>query len=440
MNDLRKWLVACSFLAACGGGGGGGGNTNPKSNNPVPQWPARTPDSISAVASDATGNIYITGRKDNVNDSPVSYVAEFDQTPKQVFSVDIQDFQVQAIAVDQKSGDVYVAGNSNETAAPNWGQAALVKLDSKGNQQWFQTIARSDESKPGALGAESVALDGAGNPYIVGISDVSVGGETITATEEMLVAKYDPSGTLGWVKLIGAPDANSVTDGFGVAADAQGNVWATGYTDSSFAGNTNAGDEDFVTVKLDTNGNMTWAKELGTSATDQAFFVAADTTGNAYVAGVTMGDLEGTTNAGGNDVVVVKYDSAGNEQWSKEIGSDQADVPHGVVIDSKGNAVIAGTTEGNFDGGQNAFPSNYSSDMFVMSLDPSGKEAFPTTEYGTDEVDDAVGLTLDPKGNIYVAGDSGGEFTHPDGGLPIFDAGPPPVGFIARFSSDGKPF
>ncbi len=428
-------LVAALF-SACGGGGGGGGGTGGTGGGTL--WPLPTPDRINAIATDASGNIFVAGPRQPANNVQVSYVAEFNPKGQQLFNVEIQNLAALSMAVDQQSGAIYVTGHSDDPQT-QLGQMALVKFDSKGQQQWFQTIKRTDPNKPGGLGAESVALDGKGNAYIAGISDVDIGGQTIAATEDMIVAKLDPSGTVVWVKLIGAPDPGSATVGYGVASDAQGNVYAAGHSDAAFTGTTNAGDWDILTVMLDTDGNLKWARELGTPAADDGSYVAADAAGNVYVAGNTMGDLEGTTNAGGHDVVVAKFDSTGKEQWSRQIGSDQSDVPNGLVLDAQGNPIITGTTEGNYDGAQNTFPSNYSSDFFVSKFDPTGKEIDPTTEYGTDESDQAWGVAVAPKGTIYVGGESGGKFKHTGAGV-MFDAGPDPQGFIARFGSDLKTF
>ena len=54
---------------------------------------------------------------------------------------------------------------------------------------------------------------------------------------------------------------------------------------------------------------------------DYANGVATDSSGNVYVTGGTKGGLDGNTSAGNTDLFVVKYNSSGTKQWTKQIGS-----------------------------------------------------------------------------------------------------------------------
>ena len=62
-------------------------------------------------------------------------------------------------------------------------------------------------------------------------------------------------------------------------------------------------------------------KQLGTSGRDHARGVATDSSGNVFVVGDTYGGLDGNTNTGGSDLFVVKYNSSGTKQWTKQLGS-----------------------------------------------------------------------------------------------------------------------
>jgi Beta-propeller repeat len=426
----RSCLLGCVFLSACGSG-----NKSPSPGSSPTGWPVQFDGIAFGVATDAAGNVYATGKTDDVNGMEASFVVEYDANAKRVFFVQIQKFGAKAIAVDQKTGDIYVAGDSNDPGT-GYEVTALVKLDPKGQQQWFQTLV---PSAGGAMGAASVALDDSGNVYIAGVTDNSVMNEPMVSAEDMLVAKYDASGTLSWVRLLGAPVTapdQSASQAYSVATDAQGDVYVTGSSSAAFANNSFAGFEDIVTVKLDGSGNTLWVRELGTPAQDGAYAVVADAAGNAYVAGFTMGDLEGNANAGDHDIVVVKYDADGNEQWSRQLGSDQSDVAHGIALDSTGSPIVTGPTEGDLDGAKNTFLHSTAADVFVLKYDASGNKAFPTSEYGTDDDDQAEGMALDPQGNIFVAGSTDGQFDRDAG---VGDGGPPGNAFIARFGPDGKP-
>ena len=100
--------------------------------------------------------------------------------------------------------------------------------------------------------------------------------------------------------------------GYGVAVDSSGNAYVTGYTEGALTG-TNAGWRDIFLTKYDSSGTQQWMRQTGTSAGDEGMGVAVDSSGNAYVTGMTYGALTGT-NAGDSDIFLMKYDTDGNLQ------------------------------------------------------------------------------------------------------------------------------
>ena len=88
----------------------------------------------------------------------------------------------------------------------------------------------------------------------------------------------------------------------------------TGGTYGGLDGNTNAGNSDLFVVKYNSSGTKQWTKQLGSSSRDYDYGVATDSSGNVYVSGDTYGGLDNNTNAGYNDLFVVKYNSSGTKQ------------------------------------------------------------------------------------------------------------------------------
>ena len=82
-------------------------------------------------------------------------------------------------------------------------------------------------------------------------------------------------------------------------------------------------------VKYNSSGTKQWTKQLGTSSTDLANGVTTDSSGNVYVVGYTYGELDGNTNTGASDLFVVKYNSSGTKQWTKQLGSSSHDYDYG---------------------------------------------------------------------------------------------------------------
>jgi hypothetical protein len=85
---------------------------------------------------------------------------------------------------------------------------------------------------------------------------------------------------------------------------------------------------------------------MGFSHWDVINAMSADTSGNVFVSGQTLGSLAGT-NAGKDDAFVSKLDTAGNILWSRQFGT----AAKGVATDGMGNAYVTGFTEGNLFAG-----------------------------------------------------------------------------------------
>jgi hypothetical protein len=95
--------------------------------------------------------------------------------------------------------------------------------------------------------------------------------------------------------------------------DSSDNIYVTGYT-YALDGNSSSGGYDLFVVKYNSSGTKQWTKQLGSSSSDYAKGVAVDSSGNVYAAGYTEGELDGNTNAGQKDVFLVKYNSSGVKQ------------------------------------------------------------------------------------------------------------------------------
>ena len=153
---------------------------------------------------------------------------------------------------------------------------------------------------------------------MVGYTYGDLDGNTNTGASDIFVVKYNSSGTKQWTKQLGS---SSRDYDYGVATDSSGNVYVVGYTFGDLDGNTNTGASDIFVVKYNSSGTHQWTKQLGTSSTDTANGVTTDSSGNVYVAGGTYGGLDGNTSAGVNDLFIVKYNSSGTKQWTKQLGS-----------------------------------------------------------------------------------------------------------------------
>ena len=248
--------------------------------------------------------------------------------------------------------------------------------------------------------AYGVATDSSGNVYVTGGTNGGLDGNTNTGNTDLFVVKYSSSGTKQWTKQLGSSSRDSA---YGVATDSSGNVYVTGMTNGGLDGCKNAGVEDLFVVKYNSSGTKQWTKQLGTSKHDRARGVATDSSGNVYVTGDTYGGLDGNTNAGYNDLFVVKYNSSGTKQWTKQIGTSSTDLANGIATDSSGNIYVTGGTYGGLDGNTNAG----NSDLFVVKYNSSGTKQW-TKQLGSSSRDYDYGVATDSSRNVYVSGDTYG--------------------------------
>ena len=205
-----------------------------------------------------------------------------------------------------------------------------------------------------------------------------------------------------WTKIYG-----STTNDYSLAVsiDSAGNCYVAGTTLGEFDGQTNAGGFDICLTKYNSFGIKQWTRIYGSSADDFGNGVSIDSAGNCYVAGYTTGEFDGQINAGGRDICLTKYNSSGTKQWTRIYGSSADDYGNGVSVDFENNIYVAGATSGGFDGQINTGMI----DICLTKFNFSGTKQW-TKIYGSSENDYGNSVSVDSVGNIYVAGKTNGEF------------------------------
>ncbi len=285
--------------------------------------------------------------------------------------------------------------------------------------------------------ASAVTADGAGNVYVVGATSGSpdfpttpgVFQETTTGgSDEIWVAKFDPSGTLLVATLVGG----SGNDGpLAVAVDAAGAVYVAGTTTSAdFPVTPGAiqtvfgGGSDAFVVKLAPDfGSLAYATYLGGSGvSERVSGIAVDGTGHAYVTGqspssdfpTTPGAYDTVCGSGGGctstteDVFVAKLDPTGTSLvYSTFLGGSKREFGSAIAIDAAGRAYVTGSTvSSDFPVTAGAFDTTYagSHDGFVARLSAAGDALEHATYIGGSNSDVFVGIARDAAGDLYLGG------------------------------------
>ena len=158
---------------------------------------------------------------------------------------------------------------------------------------------------------------------------------------------------------------------------------------------------------------ITYSSYLGGTDGELIYTIAADASGNVYVAGFTLSaDYPTTPNsvarsiAGDHDCFVTKIDPSGALAYSTYLGGSDYDTVFAMAVDSSGNIYLGGTTGSiDFPVTQNGTPKNSApgGDGFIAKIDGSGALVYSTCLGGSGG-DEIHAVAVDASGNAYVAG------------------------------------
>ena len=328
---------------------------------------------------------------------------------------------------------------------------SLGKQDEKGKVRISFKIDHFDREKPLVidpylvystyLGGSStdtaygIAVDDSGSAYIAGMT-VSPDFPTINPFQgsrkgnaDAFVTKLNPSGTalVYSTYLGGANSLNATNDGAtGIAVDSSGSVYITGSTCSTDFPTLNpiqavyrGGLTDGFVTKLNPSGSaLVYSTYLGGNGEDYGSGIVVDSSGNAYITGVTKSTNFPTlnpiqpSNAGGRDAFVTKLSSSGALVYSTYLGGSYDDGGTSIAVDSSGSAYVTGETYSPNFPTKNPIQASLGgsdSDAFVTKLNPSGTALVYSTflggTYGLDyDIDYGMGIAVDDSGSAYVVG------------------------------------
>jgi hypothetical protein len=324
----------------------------------------------------------------------------------------------------------------------------IVKYDDKGKVQWAKSAGGEQNEE-----AVSIVKDADDNIYVAGsFVSKSIRLDTVELTNadtdaDGFIVKYDKNGKL--LKLI---HLQNVTPR-GICLDKSDNIVLTGiYWKGITLGSFNLysrGTFDIVTLKLDSSGNVLWARSDGGSIGDLVNSIAIDNEGNIFICGYFASDVIYLGNGkfrnidnGGYDTFIVKFNSSGLALWEKTAGGDRHTTANSVATDASGNAYITGY----FDSNTISFDSttfknmDWDHECFIVKYDRDGKVLWAKNPTGPvahrgDQASPKAIIT-DATGNIYVSGSFNKDTIYFDNKL-VTNSGRANL-FVTKLDSDGK--
>ena len=370
------------------------------------------PDAIYSIVTDSYGNVYTTGKFwGTVDFDPGINVYNLTSSSYDMFisKLDVNGDFLWAKKIGGSNPDVGYAITLDDygnvyTTGEFWGtvdfdpginvynlisssyDTFILKLSENGDFLWANSFGVSIPPK-------SIVVDQYGYIYLNGRFsntvdfDMGVGVYNLTALalSDIYINKIDSIGTLIWVKQIGGylvyPIMNSLI------LDSAGNVYTIGNfkNDIDFDPGlgvytlTSNGQEDVFIVKLDTNGDFSWAKSFGGGSKDVINSIELDGFGNIFTTGSFENTVDFDPGIGVNnlssvwatDAFISKLDSDGNFLWATSMGGGAEDEGVSIELDNNGSIYTVGTFSAgaNFNSmGSYILQSNGSTDIFISKL------------------------------------------------------------------------
>ena len=396
-------------------------------------WGGTSPDCGNDVCIDSKGCVYVIGGFASLN-------ADFDPGPgtdihstNGIFDTSLSKFDANGnflwaltwggtsentsacgagVAVDSfdnvyatgcfgGTGDLDPGPGTDYRTAETGYDIYISKFDPDGDYQWALTDGGPWNSYWCYNQGEEICLDAQNNIYITGgyCSDmdfdpgVGIDEHSAVGLEDIFISKFSMDGEFQWARTWGSEGDDS---GMGVAVDKYGNVYATGWfsgivdfdpgpgVDEHMAN----GSVDGFVSKFDTSGNFTWARTWGGNGIayheDAGYGVAVGDSGIVSVAGTFSGSadfdpgpgVDEHESHGGNDILLIQYDSTGGFLSAYTCGSKDDDQGFEIACDDSGIIHFVGVfcNTVDFDPGFGIYEctSNGGRDSYLCKFPPDG--------------------------------------------------------------------
>lgn len=371
-----------------------------------------------SIDVDSFGNVYVAGEYQadadfdpnsgvfNMSSNGISdaFIQKLDAEGNLVWAKSIggpSNERATSIHVDRYN-DIYITGSFKSTVVDfdpssntsfdlitNGDRDIFIeKLDAEGNFLWAKSYGG-----PGYDRGNAITTDSYGNIFVTGYFSQTVNFDSGSAAftvdskglEDVCVLKLNSKGEFEWVKAMGG---SGYDNGNSIATDAYGNVIIVGSFRNSvdfdpgtqgLILNSNGNTDGFV-QKLNTYGNLIWAKTIGGTGADVCYSVAIDLDANIIVSGSYEGSMEifetganpEITSNGEKDIFIEKLDDKGDAIWAASMGKTMDDESFAVTTDVLGNPHTTGYFNAKVDFDPNSdimeLTSLGLSDVFIQKL------------------------------------------------------------------------
>jgi uncharacterized delta-60 repeat protein len=329
-------------------------------------------------------------------------------------------------------------GEPNETVLTTSGgyDIFIARYNLNGTLSWAKCTAGTGYGSGWAitsLSDDSIVVTGQFSGSVT-FGSGEINETVLLGSNDIFIARYNPDGTLVWVKSAGGPYIDS---GFAIITLSDNSTVVTGYFDyvatfgpgeSNQTVLTSAGYTDVFIARYNSNGTLAWAKRSGGVHADRGNGITSLSDNSTVVTGAPF---------------IARYDLNGTLVWTKEIGGSG----QGITTLSDNSTVVTGYIgfEGIFGAGEineTILTSAGGYDIFIAQYNPNGTLAWAKRAGGTID-EKSKGITALSDNSTVVTGWFGSN----NGGSSTFGADEPnetvliSTGeydiFIARYNPDG---
>lgn len=245
---------------------------------------------------------------------------------------------------------------------------------------------------------------------------------TSNGQDDIFIQKLDDSGNLLWAASMG--DVSN-DQGQSVTTDAAGNIYLTGFFFGTIDADPGNGYFELsqnrytaFVLKIDPDGDLVWAKQMGTGNVGNAYgnTIALDNNQNVLTAGYFAGRVDfdpgagifNFSSSGSYDAFIQKLDNNGNFIWARQITGSYAEYISSITADASGNIYTSGSFYGAPDfnpdkKGKYIMTSTGESDIFFLKLNPEGNFVW-AKQVGSASGDYGYKVYVDVSGFVYGTG------------------------------------